>query len=144
MRGEATGQIGLLLFTLGGVRFGVDAEQVLATAPYHGERGEEIPFLHERIGFGAASPRYLVPTVIAFGARQGGRRRVVIDGIEEIAWFHLDDLRPFPAVIEPLALRRGMWGVAPRPRGVILLLDLLILFGPEGLPEAKLPIRRDA
>ena len=133
MTGMAPKQITLLLFSLEGVRFGVEAGQVLATAAYDGELGEDLFWLHERIGFGAPAV-YRVPTVITVGVRGGAQRRVIIDGIEEIADFAIEELRPLPAAVEPFCLRRGMWGVIPRQSGVILLLDFLIPFGDRTIP----------
>lgn len=119
-------QISLLLFRVGEVPFGVDAEQVLATEPYRPEEGEELRRLDRELGF-APSQVFRAPTVITVGARGGTISRIVVDALEEIAEFPLDDFRPFPPLLEPHCLRRGMWGVLRRGGALVLLIDFTAL-----------------
>lgn len=122
------GYVNLLLFSVQGVRFGIEAEQALETALYRGEEGEDLFWLHELLQYRIPSTPYLAPAVVTVGTRQGARRRVIIDQMEEIAEYPTADMRPLPAVCEKLCLRNGIWGVLPRQGKLTLLLDLLALF----------------
>ena len=132
------GYLNLLLFSVQGVRFGIEAEQALETALYRGEEAEDLFWLHELLQYRSPVPPYLAPAVVTVGARQGARRRVIIDSMEEIAEYAISDMRPLPAACEKLCLRNGIWGVLPRQGELTLLLDLLALFArrEEGAPDS--------
>jgi len=123
MSGPGESPLHLLLFSVGGVRFGVDLEQVSAMSAYGGEQGEDLFWFHEEMAYGEEPVPYGSPTVIAI--RTGDERpyRVIIDSMEDIASFSLHRIRLLPALVEPLALRRGIWGVLPRDGDLVLLVD---------------------
>lgn len=121
--------LNLLLFSVQGVHFGIDAEQALQTAPYGGEEAGDLFWFHEELGFGTPSTVYLAPTVITVGARGGRQYRVIIDSMEDIAECSLNDIRPLPANLEPFTLQKGIWGILPRNGRMTLLLDFMSLFG---------------
>ncbi|BCG45778.1 hypothetical protein GEOBRER4_n0548 [Citrifermentans bremense] len=133
------GYLNLLLFSVQGVRFGIEAEQALETALYSGEEAEDLFWLHELLQYRIPVSPYLAPAVVTVGARQGARRRVIIDGMEEIAEYAISDMRPLPAACEKLCLRNGIWGVLPRRGELTLLLDLLALFGRRDQEAPKPP-----
>lgn len=128
MTTDADRCLNLLLFSVDGVSFGIDTEQTLATAAYHGEESDDLYWFHELLHYGTPATVYLAPTIITVGTRQGRRHRVIIDGMEEIAEFAIDDMRPLPALCEPFCLANGIWGVLPRKERLTLLLDLTGLF----------------
>lgn len=124
----APSYLNLLLFSVAGVSFGIDTEQMLETASYRGEQADDLCWFHELLRFGAPAAVYQAPVVITVGARQGRRHRVIIDGMEEIAEFAVGDMRPLPPLYEPFCLANGIWGVLPHKEGLTLLLDLMALF----------------
>jgi hypothetical protein len=128
MNGQAGTSLNLLLFSVGGVHFGIDAEQALGTAADEGEEADDLFWFHEELGFGNGAIKYLSPTVIT--VRAGGKRqyRVVIDAMEDVTEFDINAIRPFPIILEPFVLRKGMWGVLPRDGRMTMLLDFTRLF----------------
>ena len=120
--------LNLLLFSIEGLHFGIDAEQTLATAAYDGEDTDDLLWFHEELDFPTSSVVYLTPTIITVGTRGGLQHRVIIDAMEDIAEFSLNDLRPLPPIVEPFALQKGIWGILPRDGRMTLLLDFKSLF----------------
>jgi len=113
----------LLFFSLGGVRFACDADHAEALSAVGA--AEEGAFRLD-LALGYPSPvSYREPTVLTLKGE--GERRVVIDALEQIAEVGLEEIRPLPALLEPLALKRGIWGVLPRAGALVLLLDLDLL-----------------
>lgn len=116
----------LLLFSVGGVRFAAATDQVLGTAAYGGagHPQEDAPlWFHKAVEF-ASVPAYLEPTALTVKARGQGPCTVIIDAMEEIVEVSTDEIRPFPALLEPFARRAGMWGVFPRDGHMFFLVDL--------------------
>lgn len=122
----------LLLFTVGSVCFGIDADQVAEIAAYDGELADNLFWIHEELDFGPATPVYRTPTVVTVRTGGGQPYRVIIDNMEDISEFRLNDIQPFPPLVEDFVLRRGMWGLIARNRRVVLLLDLLRLLKGRG------------
>ncbi len=116
-------RINLLLFSVGGVHFGMDAELAAAITEYHGEEAEDLFWLHDEIGYGGAMPLYSAPTVVTVRGKDSRSYRVIIDKMEDIAEISSVDIQPFPLLVEPFALRRGMWGVTVREGHMVLLVD---------------------
>lgn len=119
--------LNLLLFTVGGIRFGCDADQATGTAPFNGEDASDLCWFHEEVGFAAKPVTYHAPTIVSI--RTGARQpyRVVIDALDEIAEFGREDIRLFPALLEPYAMQKGIWGILPRARHLVLLVDFQLL-----------------
>jgi hypothetical protein len=125
-------RIQLLLFRLGTVQFGVLADQV-AGLREHGEAGtgteagaEPCSWFHARLGFPEA-PRYRAPTAALVPRTGRPPKWVVLDAIDDLLEVELDAVRPFPALAEPHAIRRGMWGILPCRGRLVLLADLVQL-----------------
>lgn len=118
--------LNLLLFSVGGVRFGCDAEQLTGFAAWEGEEGGDLFRFHEELGFGRPVA-YRSPTALSVGTGGKGSYRVLIDQLEEIAEFSIQKLRPLPPLLEPLALRKGIWGVLPLEAQLVLLVDFQLL-----------------
>jgi hypothetical protein len=118
--------LALLLFSVGGVNFGADTGQVLGTAAHQGEGGPQEPppvWFHKAVEF-ARSPAYVEPTALLVKPRGRAACRVIIDAMQEIVEVDADEIKPFPAVLEPFARRRGLWGVYPRAGRMFFLVDL--------------------
>ena len=115
--------LNLLLFSVGGVCFGIEADQVEEMAAYRAEEENDLFRLHEVLNYGDDSISYSSPTILTI--RTGGFRnfRVMIDSMENIAEFSRNDIRPFPALLEPFALRKGLWGILLLNGKMVLLLD---------------------
>ncbi len=116
--------LNLLLFSVGGVYFGVDADQVDAMTAYQGEMQENTPWFHEVMGYGNQTVTYKCPTVITVKTAD---YQMIIDSMEDIAEFSADDIRLLPPIVESFAVKRGIWGVLLRRKRMTLLLDLMCL-----------------
>lgn len=119
--------LSLLLFSVGGVFFGIDADQIAEISAYKGEQAEDLFWFHEEIGYGDKTVTYNTPTIVTVGAGNDSSYRLVIDSMEDITEFGNNEIRLLPALLESLALRKGVWGVLPRAGKIILLLDIKIL-----------------
>lgn len=115
--------LNLFLFAVGGVHFAVDAEQATGMVPYAGEEADDLFWAHEELGFGTTPVSYQTPTIVTI--RTSGTRsyRVVIDSMEDIEEVNRNDIRLFPELLEPAALRNGMWGIVVKGDRMILLVD---------------------
>lgn len=124
MSDNGTIRLDLLLFSVDGVHFGVDAGQVTGIATYDGERAEDLFWFHEEIGYGDRRVTYNSPAIVTIRTRNGLPYRVIIDSMEDIAEFSQADISLFPALLEPFSLRMGMWGILSRHGKMVFLLDL--------------------
>lgn len=117
-------RLNLLLFSVGGVHFGMDAELAAAITEYRGEEADDLFWFHEEIGFGGVMPVYSAPTIVTIRGEGSLSYRVIIDKMEDIAEISSVDIQPFPLLVESLALHKGMWGVTVREGRMVLLIDL--------------------
>ena len=118
--------INLLLFRVGGVRFGCDADQASGIAACGGLPADGLSWFHEELAFGCPVD-YQAPTVITIKSERVPSYRVVIDQLEQIAEFGCQQIRLLPALLEPFALRHGIWGIIPGDREPVLLVDFQLL-----------------
>jgi chemotaxis signal transduction protein len=126
MSGPAAMQLNLLLFTIEEVHFAVDGEQVTEVTAYEGVQSDDLFWFHQELGYDE-SVVYLAPVIVTIRTEDDRRYRVIIDSMEDIAEFSQNDIRPFPPLLEPFALRKGMWGVLPRNGNMVLLVDFNLL-----------------
>lgn len=133
MSGQDDAQLNLLLFSVSGVHFAVDAEQVAEIGAYAGEQSDDLFWFHEELEYGTKAIRYASPTVVSI--RTGGDRlcRVIIDAMEDVAAYSLNEIQLFPALLEPYVMRRGLWGILQRNGVLVLLVDF------QRLLQHKLP-----
>ena len=75
------------------------------------------------MGFGTAAITYQTPTVVTIAPSY----RVIIDFMEDIVGFRKVDIHPFPELLEPFTLRKGLWGVVVKDGRMILLVDFIRL-----------------
>lgn len=112
----------VLLFSVGGVHYGVSADQVLATAAPDAP-GDGGPLDFRREMGRTAEPAFATVIVRTAG---GGRLTVPVDALEEIAAVDPGDIRPLPPLVASHARSRGVWGVIPRPGRLHLLIDFAL------------------
>jgi hypothetical protein len=117
-------ELRLLVFSVGGIRFAADADQVvslqqcdLASLPEHAR------FFHEVVGFADRAVEYLCPEICTVTSGDG-ICRLVIESPEDIISVPLEVLRPLPSLIEPFAVQRGIWAGIPETNRVLLAIDL--------------------
>ncbi len=124
--------LNLLLFSVGGVRFGVDAAQISGTTALADDDDEKPVSLDELLEFGDRPALCREPVVLDAASAAGGRLRVVVDGMEDIVAVDAAEIVPLPPAVESRLLDKGIWGVLPRGEQMILLLDFGLLPGREG------------
>lgn len=115
--------LNLLLFSVAGVTFGVDAEQVEDIFPCRGEVSEDLCWFQRELGHGDAPPLYEAPVVLAVRGRDETDSWVLIDRLEDVTGIAAGDIRPFPPLVEPFALRKGLWGIVVKGDRMVLLVD---------------------
>lgn len=120
-----------LLFSIGGVRFGVDVDQIASISPHDGKEIEDFFPLHSTIGLNGREILYNVPTVLTI--RGSGKRncRVLIEAPEDLIDIRMEEIRPFPPVIEPFVRPRGLWAIWVQNQKQVLLLDFQYLLRKE-------------
>lgn len=123
MSGLAEIRLNLLLFSVGGVHFGMDAELAAAITEYGGEQAEDLFWFHQVLGYGSDTIVYHSPAVVAIRTEDSRSFRVIIDMMEDLAEVSMLDIRPFPPLMEPIVLPKGMWGILAREGRIILLVD---------------------
>jgi chemotaxis signal transduction protein len=123
LRHHDSGALNLLLFSVGGVCFGCDADQVADIAAFNDADSGGLVWFHEIVGYGGRAVTYQSPTIITIRTGNASPFRVIIDSMEEITEFNQADINVFPELMEPFALRMGMWGVLPRHNALVLLID---------------------
>jgi hypothetical protein len=117
----------LLLFSLAGVFFGIDVAQIEAMFAYDGEEAQDLFRFHEELGIDGKAIVYNTPTVLTVRTEDSRKYRVIIDGPEDLVDICMDEIRPFPRIMAPSLIRKGMWGVVLRGKRKILLVDFLHL-----------------
>ena len=130
----------LLIFSLNGSRYGLDAEQIVemvehqdeekldrASSGSHGvlRRGEEIPVveLAERIGL-KGPVTYTAPKIVLPRADEM-RMGFLIEDPQEMAPIAVEDIYLLPDLVKRLGAGAGIWGVARRADHLIILVDLM-------------------
>lgn len=114
--------LNLLLFSVWGVSFGIDADQVAEITAYKAET-EDLVWFHDEMGYGDKKLRYHSPTIVTIKTDREMPYRVIIDSMQDITQFNWNDITPFPALMEPFSLQMGMWGILSRQGSMVLLLD---------------------
>ena len=115
--------LNLLLFSVGGVHFGVDADQVEGTFSCQGEDPDGLHWFHKELDYGDDTVVYGAPTILGIRTGDSHSYRVVIDMMEDVTGIVADDIHPFPPFVEPFALRKGIWGIVMRDDRMVLLVD---------------------
>jgi hypothetical protein len=109
----------LLVTRLGKQTYALDAAEVASLEPLAGAPDGAV-WLHDLLGYDGA-PAYRMPLLAKL---RGHAEAIVLDGMEEILEVDRAALRPLPPLVERHSLRRGLWGILPRPGDLLFLLDL--------------------
>ncbi|MDA8430231.1 MAG: hypothetical protein M0T70_13330 [Geobacteraceae bacterium] len=117
-------RLNLLLFSVGGVHFGMDADLAAGMAAYNGEEAEDLFWFHKELEYCRDAFVYTAPFVVAVRTADSTSYRVIIDAMEDVVEISMMHISPFPPLLEPLALRKGLWGILPRNGHMVLLVDL--------------------
>jgi hypothetical protein len=144
---ECPQELRVLIFTVRGVRIGVDADQIAEMLDLEAARarGLAIRYFHENVSFGDMPVQYHAPKVIII---KGGRAPygMVIDAPDDIAVVSTSSIRPLPALIRGRDASRAVWGAIVNKDEVVLLVDLykctdrgIPAAGPLGPHELKQP-----
>lgn len=128
-------EIQILIFTVSGVRIGVDADQVdeMMDIEMAEERELTIYHIHKKVLFGSMPVVYQTPKVIVIkdGSTPYG---VIIDHPNEIAAVNVASIQPLPRLIA-CASPSPFWGVVARHDGIVLLIDCNRFSGGTGSVE---------
>lgn len=119
--GPCEADLDLILFRVGGVRYGTDAGEVVAAMALGGVAPEGLRWFHESMAYPGEPVDYRLPVVLAL---RGGTAQVVVDDLEDIIRVPIAELLPFPALVESAVSGKGLWAIARRGRDLILLVDL--------------------
>ncbi|MBK5275138.1 MAG: chemotaxis protein CheW [Desulfuromonadales bacterium] len=114
----------LVVFTVGDVSFGADAEQITAMSDYSPdtETGDVVLLAERLVCRGQA--RDISPATILVVKGNNCFCRVAVDRVEEIIEIGNNVIRPLPTLIQPFTVGSGIWGVVSRDKKMILLIDL--------------------
>lgn len=115
--------LNLLLFSVGGVGYGCDAEEAETMAAYGGERADDLRWFHEELGYGDREVTYGAPWVVTIRTGDSRGLRVIIDMAHDLVEIAAADICPLPPLMEPFLLPKGIWGVFQRDGRMILLVD---------------------
>lgn len=120
--------IHLLVFSIMGIRMGVDMEQIyeMKDPGQVADGGFEIAYFHEMVPFYRETVSYKSPKILLF-RNQEGRAGVIIDQPEDILPLSLDSIRPLPPLLETGCVSHVVWGAALQGEEIILLVDFLKL-----------------
>lgn len=132
--------LNLLLFSVGGVFFGVDAEQVDGTFSCQGEEADDLFWFHRELGYGDDTIVYDAPAILSIKTGDSTSYRVIIDQMEDVTGISTADIYPFPSLVEPFALRKGMWGIMVKDDRLILLVDFFRLLKERVIVDAKVEV----
>ena len=148
VRGDASGgprKLNLLRFAVGGACFAVESSQIAALLPCPGPGAASASWFHQALEY-AETPTYRAPVLAVVPSEEGPPQQLIMDALEELLEVGLDEIQPFPPLIEPFALRKGLWGVLPRGSQTVLLVDLRRLLAssrpPDAAPESESEPRR--
>ena len=119
--------LNLLLFSLAGVCFGVDVAQIREMSTYDGKEAEDLFWFHQELGMEGKELIYDAPTVLVIRTGDARKYRVIIDTPADLVDIRIDEIWPFPRIMAPFVMQKGMWGVALRGERKILIVDFLFL-----------------
>lgn len=126
--GERDNQINeleILVFSAGGITFGVDTEQVggVITETEAEALGMELVPFPDKVPSGGIQRRF--QTLKALLIKDAMTFAVAIESPESILSIRLDSIRPLPPLLTACNPCQTVWGVTVREEGIILLIDFL-------------------
>ena len=120
--GNNPSSLHLFLFSVGGACIGVDADQVSSIEAYDSD-DNSLTWFHEIMNYGVRTVDYIRPAVITLKTASCLPRRLIVDSIEEITEIALEEIYPFPELLEPYLLTYGLWGILIRRNRMIFIMD---------------------
>lgn len=132
--------LNLLLFSVGGVSFGVDAEQVEGTFSFQGDGDGDLFWFHRELEYGDDTVIYDAPAILSIRTGDSSSYRVIIDKMEDVIGIVAADILPFPILVEPFALRKGIWGIMVKDDRLILLVDFKRLLREQRAVDAHVEV----
>lgn len=123
-RRSCSEEIELLVFTMMGVRMGIDTQDIAAMLKPEDtvSQGLTTVALHEKLQFRGAAVKYGQPHILVMKG-EGARSGIVIDHPDEIASVKIESIRPLPDVIALAGGAKAVWGAVLRSEEIIFLLD---------------------
>lgn len=115
--------VGILVFSVGGVSFGVESSQIAAIDPGRTGGGFKIIKLNALLGLADGSDND-AGVVLEFRQECSTNRLLLVDKIEDIFEIPLSDIQLLPEVIAERVLQRGIWGVIQQGNNILLLIDI--------------------
>lgn len=121
--GIGTEKLHVLVFSVMGIRFGVDTEQVARVVNLSHLEGEEenVVMFDEEFPFPGREVVYEAPKVLCLQ----DSRKLVVDEIEEVRFLSFHSIRSMPELLEKYGESGAVWGAGIVEGGIILLLNLL-------------------
>lgn len=116
-------RLNLLLFSLGGVFFGIDADQVESIDLHGDESAGDAMWVHHLLGFEQMDLVYLAPSILTIRTNCEVPRRIIIDSMEDIRDYPWNAISPLPHLVEQHLLKRGVWGILHQSDRIVLLID---------------------
>jgi hypothetical protein len=110
--------ISLVLFKAGGFGFGAPAGQVSRTI----KRKIQTDDIYGPVPW-EISPEEGEKIILITHTKGKKEVMVPVDEVEEIVEARLEEISPFPEIIEPLLVSKGLWGVFFRGGHLFLLMD---------------------
>ncbi|MBT5632254.1 MAG: hypothetical protein HOJ13_05950 [Nitrospina sp.] len=112
-----------LIFSVKGVRFGADMEQIkeVADPDRIEDVGKNIVRFNEEFSFPDCQITYQAPRILFL--KSGAK--ILVDEVEEVRILPIDCIRPLPRFLEKCRQPNDIWGVALVEGEIILLLDFL-------------------
>ena len=117
-------EIEVLLFSIMGVKLGVDTAQVKGILEMEQASDMDLPVtnIHDLIRICLEPVVYKAPKVLLIN-RGSSPVGILVDGLEEIETVRLDRIRLMPVLIEKCAGTKAIWGSVLNDKVVILLID---------------------
>lgn len=120
-------RLNLIMFSVGGVLFGVDAGLVAEITGFNDDEVEGSVWFHDALGYSCAPPDYLAPVIVSIRTEGSRQFNVIIDAMEDIVEISVTDIRPFPPLLEQVVRSKGLWGVVERCGRLVLLVDFHLM-----------------
>lgn len=128
--GNLAQDIHLLVFEVGGQPYGVDVDQVealvegQASSGLWSYEGEDIPVQDLALWVGLDVSREGEASRILLSRSGGALRGFQVDTPKDVIGLAVECIFPIPLLIRRVLGHSPLWGVAQRPEGLILLVDL--------------------
>ncbi|SMC89358.1 hypothetical protein [Sporomusa malonica] len=111
-------ELQLLVFSIGDTRYGIDIDQIAYLMNFD-VAGNAVGFEQLMAIGSSADCNYSKMLII----KQKTGTPILINEPDEVAIFSVHDIRRLPDILTKWAGNKGVWGLLPQERGVIILID---------------------